>query len=364
MAWGTLQVSDSLAALAQAANRTVAEFGVREVYEIIREDMRLHNELVLRELIPDLCAITDQREGVYGSRDDMTVEEIDEFGRPDVQKVGAPAVMGFPLSSYGRSVQWTFDYMQTATVGELAEQYQAMRVADLKGIKFNIQTRMFTPTNNTTYLDRKLDNRNLTLRAFHNADSTQVWTGPNGETFDGSTHTHYTGIATLTGAAVTALITNVLEHGTTGELVLYINAAQEAAVRGFTASGEFTPYVDARIVQPQTATYAQGANLDLMNPGDRPIGIFGAAQVWVKPWIPANYMAVIDKGMGNMKPLAFRTRPNGALADWGFRKRVDSESFPLYAETLARDYGIGVWHRHMAAFLRTNNATYSAPTFS
>jgi hypothetical protein len=363
MPWGTITVSDTLRALAQST-APVAQFGVQEAYALIERDLAYHNRLVRQELIPDLCVITEDREMVYGSRADMTVEEIDEFGRPDTQKVGAAAVLGFPLSSYGRSVGWTWDAMQVMPAQELAEQYQAMRNADLNGIRANITRRLFNPLNSLTYLDRKIDNRTLKLRAFTNADSEVVMTGPNGETFNAATHTHFNGTASLTAANVLADITNVIEHGTVGEVVLYINAAQEAAIRGFTGSGEFSPFVDMRIRQSTTTTFAQGDSLDVLSPGDRAIGIFGAATVWVKPWIPANYYAVIDKGAGPMKPLAFRTRPGGVLADFGFRGRYRSEDFPLYADTLARDYGIGVRQRHMVAVRKTDNATYSAPTIS
>ncbi len=360
--WGTLQVSDSLGAL-RNANNTVAQYGIRAFYEQINRDLTQHNSLVRAELIPDLCKITDERETVYGVKDMMTVEEIDEYGRPDTQKAGLAEVLGLPLSSFGRSVGWTWDYMQVVSAGEMTNQYTAMRTADLKGIKVNILRRIFNPLNNLTYKDRKIDDRALSLYAFHNADSMSVYPGPNGESFVGSTHTHYSGTATLTAANVLADISNVMEHGVVGDLVLYINQAQESAIRGFTGSGEFVAFVDSRIVQPNTVTYAEGP-LDLQNPNDRAIGIFGAATVSVKPWIPAGYYAVIDKGAGDMKPLAFRTRPGGVFADFGMRGRHRSEDFPLYADTLARDYGIGVANRHMVSVRRVGNATYAAPSIT
>lgn len=359
---GTLQVSDTLASLAQSNSpQTVAQFGVAETFALIDGDLQYHNTLVNGELIPDLCTRTDQREEVYGTREDMTVEEIDEYGRPDVQKTGFAALMGFPLSSYGRSVGWTWDYMQVASVSELAKQYTAMRTADLRGIKVNILRRFFNPTNNLNYRDAKLDRRNLKLYGFHNADGMQVYTGPNGETFDGTTHSHFTATLTLTAAAVQSVITNVLEHGRVGQLVLYINRTEEAGIRAMTNPGDFTPYIDARIRQSLTATFVEGQALDLDNPADREIGTFGPAVVSVKPWVPSSYFSVIDKGDAMMKPLAYRTRPGGVFADFGLRAKHRNEDFPLYADTLARDYGIGVWHRHMAAAHMIGSTTYAAP---
>jgi hypothetical protein len=365
MNWGTLQVSDTLQSLALAQGLTIAQFGVAETYALVERDLNYHNQLVNTEMIPDLCWVTDQREEQYGIQDDMTVEEIDEFGRPDTQKLGFATTMGFPLSSYGRSVGWTWDYAQVQTPGQLVEQVTAIKGGDLKGIRLNIARRLFNPANNLTYKDRKIDNKTLKLRALINADGEQVMPGPEMQAFNAGTHTHYTATnnASLTNTAVTALVNNVLEHGRVGELCLYINLAQEAAIRGFNGANEFTPYVDVRIRQSQTAVYAIDDTLDLDTPEDRAIGIYGAAKVYVKPWIPSGYLLCVDKGAGNMKPLAYRTRPGGALSDLGLRGRIKTDDFPLYAETLARDYGVGVWQRHMAACLQiVASTTYSAPS--
>jgi hypothetical protein len=62
-----------------------------------------------------------------------------------------------------------------------------------------------------------------------------------------------------------------------------------------------------------------------------------------------------------MKPLAFRVQEDDpSLAN--FSIRAEDESYPLRARTMARDYGIGVAQRHMAAALYTGDTTYTAPT--
>jgi len=362
MAWGTLQISDSLATLLNAEGRTVNEFGIAETWALVQKDLSYHNDLVNQQLIPSFCYRTDATEMVYGGQADMTVEEIDEYGRPDTQKNQFATTLGFKLSSYGRSVGWTWDLFQEIGAAEFAEQYVALRDADIKGIKYNIMQRFFDPTNNLTYQDVKIDNKQLRLRAFINADGEQVMTGPQSQTFDPTTHTHFMGTASFGAADVTALITNVLEHGRKGKLKLYINLAQDATIRTFTGPNQFSALVDSRIRQPLTASFANTGYLDLDTPEDRMIGIFGAAEVWVKPWVPAGYIACVDEGAGKMKPLVYRTRKNGALSDFGPRGKVRSEAFPLYAETMARDYGISVWQRHMVAVLDTTHSSYTAPT--
>jgi hypothetical protein len=367
MAWGTLQVADSLAALRIQIGPTVAAFGIDEVFNIIDRDLAYHNELVMNELIPAFCATTDQQEEVSGAMDAMTVEEIDEFGRPDAQKAAAALALGFPLSSYGRSIQWTWDYMQITSPSELAKQFDSLKNADLVGVKNNIVSRIFNPFNNPNYVDRKINNRKYTIYAFYNADGMFVQPGPEGQQFDPTTHTHYmvSGGATLTAANINALITNVLEHGRVGRLYLQINRAQEADIRALNGPGEFVPYVPVNIRQPLDAMYATDIALNQDTPEDREIGVWGPAIVQVKPYVPVGYLDSVDTGAGSMKPLAYRTRPNGALADLGFRGQHDPDDFPLLADTMARDYGIGVWQRQMAAVMQiTTNASYTPPVLS
>jgi hypothetical protein len=370
MAWGTLQVADSLGVLRLQLVPTVATFGINDVFNIIDRDLAYHNDLVMNELIPTFCATTDQQQEVSGAMDSMTVEPIDEFGRPDTQKTMAALTLGFPLDSYGRSIGWTYDYMKITTPAEIAKQVDALKDADLKGIKYNIVSRIFNPFNNTTYVDRKINNRQYSTYAFYNADGMFVQPGPEMQPFDPATHTHFmtTASASLTAVSVDALITNVLEHGRVGKLVVQINRAQEQAIRNLSLSagtGSFVPYVPLNIRQSLNAVYATDAALNQDTPEDREIGVWGPATIQVKPYIPQGYLNSVDTGNGAMKPLAYRTRPGGALSEFGLRGQSDPDDFPLFATTMARDYGIGVWQRQMVAALQiTTNASYTAPVLT
>lgn len=364
MAYGTYAINDSLGVLANNLNVQISTLDPVKIYEIIQQDLAYHNELVNNELLPNMCAITDKPEYFYGIRDFMTVEQLDEFGRPNAQKVTGGTTLGLPLYRYGRAVQWTRDALNVMTLGELVEQYNAMKAADLNAIRINIARRIFNATNTLNYVDRLVNNRTLRLRAFYNGDGEQVMPSPTFTQFAG-THTHFntTSSGTVTGAQVTALINNVLEHGHSGgNLVLYINQAQLAVIRTMTAADEFTPFTDVRIRQSANTTYAVSDNLVVESPEDRAVGIFGAATVWVKPYIPAGYLLAMDLGVGTQKPLGFRTRENGVYGDFNQRGDTYSGDFPLYTQYFARDYGIGVINRHMAAVLQINvSPVYTAP---
>jgi hypothetical protein len=348
--FGTIALADLLA----STNQSVIELGEDRVFQQI-EAARDAQNAILRDMVPFAETSSDRRRR-YGASDDMTMDLVDEFGRADAQKAAAAANVEFPLHIRQRSVQWTRDAFRRTTGAELAAQFIALQQADVRAVIYDFKTAIFTPTNRTV-LDRHVDGVSLAVKALVNADSAPIPLGPNGETFDAATHTHYVGTASFVAADLTALVTLVLEHHNIGRPMVYINAAQEAAVRAFSG---FTAYVDARIVQPGGSTTAVGNRaLDMNNPQNRAIGIFGAAEVWVKPWMPANYVfAWVD---GAPAPLVRRVDP---VTGGDLEMVVENEMFPLRARTFERRYGFGAWNRTNGAVLRTNNATYAAPTLT
>ena len=351
--YGTLSVLDTLA----ASQQSVTEFGEDSAFAAIQTALDIHNAMVA-EALDDLCEFTADNLRRYGSVANMEMEEVDEFGAVDTQKVSAGENVGFPLRKPQIAIGWTRTFMMTQPVAELAAQFTAAQEADRRRIMRDIKRALMTPTNNLTYRDRLVKNVVLPLRALVNADGGAVPSGPNGETFDGATHTHYLATAALTAANVSALIETVIEHGIAGQLRVYINRAQEAAIR---AMPNFTGYVDARILPGSGSTVANGA-LDTTNLGNRAIGIFDVAEVWVKPWIPASYLFAFDR-RGVMKPLAFRTRTGQPTGLGALTIAADHEHYPLRAQHLEREYGISAYTRTNGAVLYTGGGAYVAPVF-
>jgi hypothetical protein len=195
----------------------------------------------------------------------------------------------------------------------------------------------------------------LAVKRLVNADGMAIPPGPNGETFVAATHTHYLGTATFAAADLTTLIETVIEHQNRGSALVYINRAQETTVRGFAG---FTPYTDARIV-PATSAASARAPLDPNALYNRAVGIFGGAEIWTKPWMPANYAFAFLAGVE--KPLVKRVPNTGPV---GFTVEADDEVHPLRARVLAEEFGYSVWNRTNGAVLQTNNATYTDPTIT
>jgi hypothetical protein len=348
MPFGTLSVSDLLATTQQS----VAEVGEQDVFQALNAALVAHNAL-MEEKVSQLVETSQDRQRRYGGSAAMTMEDLDEFGRADAQKVSAGDTVGFPLRRKGVALQWTRTWLEEHTPAELAAQFTAAQDADAKAIDLEIRRAIFTPTN-STFVDRLVDDVSLAVKALVNADSASIPLDPNGNSFDSSTHTHYLGTASLTAANITSLIETVVEHFGTGQPMLYINRAQETAVRGFTSN--FTAYLDARIV-PGSAVTTAGGNLNQTQLYNRAIGIFDNAEVWVKPWIPSGYMFAWMMGVD--KPLVMRYRRQNALV-----LEYEDEVHPLRAQGMGRKFGIGVWNRTNGAVLRTANATYAAPTLT
>jgi hypothetical protein len=357
--YGSLMTLDTLAASAA----TVQSLGEGNVFGAIDRALTLHNAL-LAEKTGTLVEATTDRTRVYGTDDSMDMDEVDQHGRADSQRVGAGAEVGFPLRLYDISIQWTRKYFEVATGAEIAAQFTAAQDADVRNLDKAIRQALFRPTNYTfkdKLAPRAPDRINLAVKALVNADSASIPMGPDGIAFDGTTHTHYIGRVggSLAATDIDALLETVLEHYRVGALMLYINRAQETTVRGFNAANQFSGYMDSRVSALSTERIALGTALDPLNIYNRAIGVYGPAEVWVKPWIPSGYMFAYLRGQP--RPLALRTFNS---ARGSFRIVADDENYPMRARTAEREFGIGVAERTNGAILYIGGTSYVAPTIT
>lgn len=358
--YGTLSILDTLDTY---NNTNVLAFGEEAMAGFIQLILDAYNDYVADMTANLGVGNPPERETVYGvnsTSGDMI--EVDEFGLADAQKIPfSPSSVGFPLRKYQYSLQWTRDYLANVTPRELANQTLGIAEADERNFFNLIRRTLLKATNNTAYLDRYVDNRNITLRALVNADSQAI--PPNQvslATFDASTHTHYLGTGSYVEANLLAAIETVREHGTDGgDIRVFINAAQRATTAAFST---FQAYGDPRLVYSTAATRAQGQIDNPLNLEDYAVGFIGPAEVWVKPWVPANYVIVTVVGGGGAPVLGWR-RPDGANARYaGLAIAAELDRFPLHAQTMQRMAGFSVWNRTRAAVLYTANATYASFT--
>lgn len=363
--YGTLQLLDQLASI---DNANIYEYGEDTLYEHVRDILNVHNELA-QDLMGTFVEFSPVRIARFGA-DAVTGEmvDVDEYGRADVQKTAVAGYdVGFPLRDYQYAIGWTRRFMETKTVADMAKDLVAAQAADIRNLKKRALDALFRATN-YTFVDRLVDMTSLPVKALQNADGTSIPIDEYGATFDGSTHTHLVGRVggALAASDITALVNNVKEHGTEGgEIIIYINTAQEAAVRGFTSN--FSEF-QAPLLSPgpgSTADIVDGGRAENMYEiNDKPIGIWdGYVRVWVKPWVPANYIvAFLTNSRLRGKVVRMRTRPNSPYGN--FRILDTNELFPLRSEHMGREFGMGVWNRLGAAILYTGGTSYVQPTIS
>lgn len=347
---GTYDISTLLATRFQSA----AEFGLDTIQQVLAADLAAHNMIVM-EMMGDICEITTDRQRIYGTSQDGEMIEVDEFGRAPTQQSVTGATVGFPLKNYQFAVGWTEKWLQTQTPADMAMKMQAAEKAHLRSIQRELKRAIYLATN-YTYTDYLVDKVDLAVKRFVNADSAAIPNGPNGETYDGATHTHYLANATYTAAKLTDTINTVIEHGHGGMLHVAISKTDETATRALTG---FVAYPDPRIIYRNSDT--PGQTLDLSRLDNRAIGIFGGAEVWVKPWAIAAYPFAWDSA-SSAKPLAFRQRSQMGIQ--GLRIAATLNAYPLVAQYMEAEYGIGVWTRTNGAVLKSDAGAYSDPTIT
>ena len=350
--YGTMMLSDLLA----QTSGTVAQIGESNVWEVFQRSLAAHNRQ-MTEMVDVFCSFTTDRLIGTGGISSGDFEELDELETPRPQKVAPGENMGIPMRNYGFGQQWTDLYLEEATPADIAGQFVAVMDADKRNIINQINRAIYLSGNYTSVDIRKKDQASLPVKRLANADGFSIPIGPNGETFTAASHTHYVArVSTLAASDLDALITNVAEHYP-GMVRVFINQAQETAVRAFTG---FTATVDVRVQQATTASYVPTPGLDLTNRGDRLIGIYNGAEIWVKSWALNNYMLALNTGAP--KVCSFRTRNGTDNPRSGLRPIYKQRGYPLNLEGWAREYGISVTGRVSAAVLYVGGTTYADPS--
>jgi hypothetical protein len=341
--------------LLTVTNQTVAQFGPDAILQVVREELDVHNQL-LQDAVGDFCEITTDRQRPSGQGQSGSMYEVDEYGRAPTQRDVGAGSLGLPLRKFQFAVGWTDMWFETKTPADLALQVLNSEKAHIRRVMYELKRGIYF-TGNYTFRDFLVDQLDIAVVRLANADGMYIQEGPNTETFDPATHTHYDANATLTDAALLGVVNDVAEHGFTQSLRLYINAANEAAVR---ALPSFSAYPDPRITLGINVNRVESPTLNISRMDNRPIGIFGLAEVWVKPWALPNYYLAIDTA--GAKPFGFRQRAQTSLQ--GLRLDGELRAFPLNTQYMAAEFGVGTLIRTKAAILFVGGGAYTDPTLT
>jgi hypothetical protein len=345
--------TNDLSTLLKANNVSAAVYGLDNIIPVLNRELAAHNAMVT-QMLGDLAVFTTDRQRKYGTSIYGDMYEVDEYGRAPTQLQKPGATVGFPLKLFQYAIGWTNKWFETKSPADVAITVQAAERAHLRMYSREIK-RAFMLSGNYTWTDFLEDGIALSVKRLVNADGQPIPEGPNGEIFDGATHTHYIGETSLTAAFLTSLINDVVEHGQGNAVQTAINKAQETAVRGLAG---FTAYSDPRITYRNTDTPTQ--TIDLSKIDNRAIGIFGGSEIWVKPWMPASYLFTWDTG--SPPPLVIRQRT--ATSMQGLRIVADNDAFPLHARYLEAEFGIAVYNRTNGAVLNIVQDIYPDPVIN
>lgn len=353
----TVTGTNDIASLLANKQTTVAQFGLDNIQPILQAEIDAHN-LIMTQMVGELADVSGDRLRLSGTSDSGEMSEVDEYGRGPTQKPSVGASVGFPLRLFQYGLGWTKKWFETHSPADMAVAVQGAEKAHRKAVVREIKRAIFLSTNYTFTDDLVAPSAALPVKRFVNADSAAIPEGPNGESFDGSTHTHYNASSTsaFDVAAMNALISDVLEHGHGQDLRVYVNVADAATVQGLSG---FSPLIDPRLIMGTQANQP-AMRLDITRADNRAIGIFGSATVWVKPWIPANY-AFAFAADDPSKPLVVRTRNGGQVA---LEIAAELDTHPLHAQYMESEFGAGVWTRTNGAVLYHASTTYADPTIS
>jgi hypothetical protein len=351
---GTFTISDL-----QAVNDvSILEFGEETIAEVVQRDLQRFNAQVDAALSLLADPITDKADRLarYGTSVNGDMVELDEMGRPAAKKSKPGVNVGFPLRKYGFAAGFTRDYMLQRTPADVAVVVTTAQKAYWRRIRLEIQRALHLSAN-YTFVDRFVDDVSLPVKRLVNADSAEIPDGPNGETFTAASHTHYDANNGWDNTALTTSIANLTEHGHTDNVVMAINKADESAVR---ALASFEAYLDPRVTHNTAANEAQ-SRLQMSNTGDRAIGIFGDAEVWVKPWAIDNYAIIFASGDAG-KPLKFRQ--HNAPGMRGLRLAATIDDYPLRADIFEAYLGFGVWTRTNGVIHYAGGASWTDATIA
>lgn len=344
----------------QFADELVMPNNVDAMNEAVSADLAVHNQRV-NEIVSELAEISTERSTIYGTSAEGDMHKKDEFSRGPTQKISRGSKVEFPLDGYQFAVGWTSDYLRRASVQDMALKTIAARQAHARAIQTAVKEAFFGAANFTFY-DRLKDGNDLAVKRLVNADSASIPNGPNGETYDGATHTHYDGVdftaanAAAKATALAALVQDVIEHGHGADVRIYINQAQTSEVR---AADDFEPLLYPNIV-PSTAADRAIGTLDTTKTDNRLIGYFQGTPVWTKPWVPSDYALAFAAG-DPRKPL--RMRISEIASERGLFLAGEIITHPLQARYMESFFGFGVLTRTNGAALFLGNATYASPSF-
>lgn len=357
---GTFQLSDSLRQRITSRNfdpqAAAAEIGAEVARELANRSAEMN------ESLSNFVEQTPEVRRMYGTNDAIEMLRAEEYTEPTTKKISAGYEIDFPMNRYVAAAGWsrlTEELGGPSAVREIETQVEAMAIGYQKALTRNFVRAMFKDTNITTYTDTLGDGTVLPrIVRFLNADGLAIPVGPNGETFNAATHTHYTArAAALANGDIDALVLNVTEHGDAGGLMLCVNVNDAAAVAALTNFLGLTSTHFVSALAGRTDIQLTGEE----DPGNMMYGYWnGLVPVWIKPWVPQNYILAIATN-ARKSPVVMRVPGVPALNGYRLFTADGTNGSTLRSRMAEAFFGFGVWGRTNGAVLYIGDTTWANP---
>lgn len=347
-----------------AITASPTDIGLDNLLPAFEAELAAHNAVV-SSMVADLATKTTAREDVYGGASDGEMLPVDEYGDAPTQKTGPGGQVAFPLVAQQHNIGYTAEFMLKSSVAEMRTRMLAAETAHKRALARAIKRAIYGAANYTV-VDQlgRPKGVTLTIRRLVNGDGQPLPAGPNGETYDAGTETHYTAEAALTAAGLRASIRKVLLKGFDANPMVAINLADAETVSALTG---FSPTV---VVQNNVTVISQTGGVipvaDRGPTGNRMIGTFDDVPVYVKPWALPQRAFTYDAGAAQ-KVLAMREETIESLRGLRMTNPTDSglKAHPLYAELAEARFGFGAYNRAAGAVHEWGSGTsYTDPVIS
>jgi hypothetical protein len=289
MAYGTLSTLDTLASIRQS----VIAFGEDRAWQSISAALDSHNAQ-FNEMLGTLVERTSDARRSYGTGDVKVMDELDQWGQSDAQKISAAQTVDFPLRRYGNSLQWTRQWMISNTVEQLAAEVSAIMDADRSNLMRRSSAR-FTPDEYHVHRQAGRPGQRVARGQGVRQQRRLGLPGRSERRGVRDLASALSGQRDADGDGATNLVTAVQEHYNSGTPVIVINSADEAAVaRAHGLRGLCGPAPHAECErQPADCT-----RVNFANTYNREIGLYGAAVVRIKPWAHRELRLRVHRGSG------------------------------------------------------------------
>src|SRR6266568_3321095 len=169
--------------------RSPLELGLNNMLPVLQRDMEIHNGLT-NDMVGKFADVSDDYRRVYGSSDVLEMIEADEFTRAHTQKGQTGSEVDFPMRGFQVAIGWNKAYFQRATVADMAQTQLTAQKSHIIRIQTEMNKAMYLSAN-FTFVDYRDTKVSLAVKRFLNADGKPIPDGPQGQTFNASTHTHY-----------------------------------------------------------------------------------------------------------------------------------------------------------------------------